>query len=80
MDIIPFVTSNADTILALLAALHAAAVAIVNLTPTPWDNQVYGKVYKGIEFAAGIFSYRAKGLPGEEDPLIIDDFLIDIDD
>lgn len=44
----------------LVAALHGLAVAIVNLTPTPKDDEVLAKVYRGIEVVAGIFTARAK--------------------
>jgi hypothetical protein len=43
-----------------VAAVHTAAVAIVNLTPTPKDNEIVASVYRVVEFAAGILSIRAK--------------------
>jgi len=42
----------------VVIALHALAVAIVNLTPTPKDDAVVAKVYRVIEFAAGILNRR----------------------
>lgn len=63
--IIAWVISNGAELVALLFAVHAAAAIVVNLTPTPADNAFLGKVYKGIEFLAGIVSYKAKTLPGE---------------
>jgi len=62
---VEFVTSNVDGILAVLFAVHALAVAVVNLTPTPRDDEIVGKVYKAIEFLAGVFGRTAKELPGE---------------
>jgi len=47
-------------LLALGAALHAVALIIVNLTPTPNDNRIYGKFYKIIEIIAGIVTKLAK--------------------
>jgi hypothetical protein len=47
-------------ILALGAALHGVALIIVNLTPTPKDNEIYGKLYKIIEIVAGIVTRLAK--------------------
>lgn len=44
----------------LLMAGHALALAIVNLTPTPKDNEIVAKAYKYIEFLAGILSKKAK--------------------
>lgn len=43
-----------------LVALHGAAIAIVNLTPTPRDDEVLARVYKVVEAVAGIFTARAK--------------------
>lgn len=40
-------------------AIHAAASAIVALTPTPRDNAIVGKFYKLIEIAALVIG-RAK--------------------
>lgn len=52
---------------ALAIAIHAVAVVIVNLTPTPKDNQALSdatrlvvKLYRAIEILAGIVSHRAK--------------------
>lgn len=44
----------------LLVAGHALAIAIVNLTPTPKDNDIVAKAYKYIEFLAGIVTKKAK--------------------
>ena len=51
----------------LAVAIHAVAVLIVNMTPTPKDNEVLGKaslvvvkVYRAIEILAGIVTKRAK--------------------
>jgi hypothetical protein len=40
-------------------AIHAAASAIVALTPTPADDKIVGKFYKLIEIAALVIG-RAK--------------------
>ena len=60
-----WVMAHGAEIVAVLVALHAAAAVIVNLTPTPVDDAILGKVYKLIEFLAGVVSKRAKDLPGE---------------
>lgn len=49
-----------DTALTLLMAGHALAIAIVNLTPTPKDDEIVAKAYKYIEFLAGIVTKKAK--------------------
>ena len=58
--LIAFMTAHWIDIVALGAALHGLALVIVNLTPTPVDNNVYGKVYKAIEVIAGIVTKIAK--------------------
>lgn len=52
---------------ALAGALHGLALVIVNLTPTPKDNEALGhttrvvvKTYRAIEILAGIVTPRAK--------------------
>lgn len=49
-----------DNVFVVLAAVHALAVAIVNITPTPYDNEVVAKLYRYVEVAAGIVSFKAK--------------------
>lgn len=49
-----------ETILAALAAVHVLAVIVVNLTPTPKDNEWLGNAYKVIEGLAGILSTKVK--------------------
>jgi hypothetical protein len=53
--------------IAVVIAIHGAAVAIVNLTPTPKDNEALGrysrmavKVYRAIEILAGVVSPLVK--------------------
>lgn len=52
---------------ALAVAIHGVALLVVNLTPTPKDNEALGdiarmavKVYRAVEILAGIVSKRAK--------------------
>lgn len=52
---------------ALAVAIHGVAVVVVNLTPTPKDNQALNdytrlivKLYRAIEILAGIISPLAK--------------------
>jgi hypothetical protein len=52
---------------AVAVAVHGAAVAIVNLTPTPRDNEVLGKysrmavkLYRAIEILAGVITPLVK--------------------
>lgn len=54
-----------SAILALLVGIHAIAVVIVNVTDTPDDDGIPGKIYKVIEILAGILGTKAKQYPGE---------------
>ena len=52
---------------AAAVAIHAAAVVIVNITPTPKDDEyldsfthIIVKVYRAVEILAGIVTKRAK--------------------
>ena len=60
MEIINWVAAHWAEIMGAAAAVHAAAIAIVNLTPTPADDEAVAKVYSWIELAAGIVSPKAK--------------------
>ena len=44
--------------LQVLVAGHAVAVAIVNLTDTPKDDEMVAKAYRYIEFLAGIVNAK----------------------
>lgn len=53
--------------IALAVAVHGVALAVVNLTPTPKDNEALDgytraivKIYRAIEILAGIISPRVK--------------------
>ncbi|MEF2052989.1 hypothetical protein [Pseudomonas aeruginosa] len=61
-----WIIENWDGVLGVIVAAHALALAIVNLTPTPKDDEIVGKVYKAIEALAGVLSRNAKTLPGEK--------------
>ena len=60
MEILLVLWTQAPEIIAALFAIHAAAVAVVNLTPTPKDDAIVAKYYKVIEFLAGIMTKTAK--------------------
>ena len=57
---------NWDGVLAVITASHALALAVVNLTHTPKDDEIVGKVYRVIEALAGVVTRKAKALPGEK--------------
>lgn len=60
MEIFAFIIAKAPEIVAALLAVHAAALAIVNLTPTPKDDAAVAKFYRVVEILAGIVSKLAK--------------------
>jgi hypothetical protein len=55
-----YLFENWTEIAGVLAAVHILALAIVNATPTPRDDEFYGKLYKVIEIIAGIITKTAK--------------------
>jgi len=44
----------------VLVAVHGLALAIVNITPTPKDDEMVGKVYRAIEILAGLIGPLSK--------------------
>ena len=58
-----WLAENKALVLEVFVAVHALALAIVNLTPTPKDNEVLGKVYKWIEVLGGVVTRKAKEAP-----------------
>ena len=57
---IHYLAENWAEVAGILAALHVLALAVVNATPTPRDDEIYGKLYKVIEVIAGIVTRTAK--------------------
>ena len=57
---INYLSENWAEIAGILTAVHVLALAIVNATPTPRDDELYGKLYKVIEVIAGIVTRTAK--------------------
>lgn len=49
-----------STVLAGVLAAHSLAVFIVNLTPTPKDDRIVRRVYRVVEWVAGIVSEKSK--------------------
>lgn len=58
--IIAYIVANGPEILGVLFAIHAAALAIVNLTPTPKDDEAVAKYYRVLEILAGIVTRLSK--------------------
>lgn len=57
---IHYLSENWSEVAGILAAVHVLALAIVNATPTPRDDEIYGKLYKVVEVIAGIVTKTAK--------------------
>jgi hypothetical protein len=60
-------TARLAEYVAVAVGVHAAAVAIVNVTPTPKDNETLGKysrmivkLYRAIEILAGVITPLVK--------------------
>lgn len=66
MSVINLVLDNLEAFLAGILATQVLAQAIVNLTHTPWEESWVYRVYRVIEFVAGLWTRRAKELPGED--------------
>jgi hypothetical protein len=64
--VLEFVSNNLEAILAAILGLKLLAQAVVNATHTPADDAAVAKFYRVIEVVAGIWSPRAKELPGEK--------------
>jgi hypothetical protein len=60
MELFTFLMANVESIFLALFAVHAAAVAVVNLTPTPKTDAVLAKVYAVLEVLAGLVTKRVK--------------------
>jgi len=60
MELFALIIAKGPEIIAALFAIHAAALAIVNLTPTPKDDAAVAKFYRIIEILAGIITRVAK--------------------
>lgn len=60
MEAILALLAKGPELVAVLFALHAAAVAVVNLTPTPKDDEIVAKFYRVIEIFAGIITKLPK--------------------
>tara|TARA_R100000005_G_C4923157_1_gene155495 strand:- start:122 stop:307 length:186 start_codon:yes stop_codon:yes gene_type:complete len=60
MEFVALIIANGPEIISALFAIHAAALAIVNLTPTPKDNEVVNKYYRVIEVLAGVVTKVSK--------------------
>ena len=48
------------TWLGVILAAHALALVAVNLTPTKRDDEWVGKIYKVVEWVAGIVTPKSK--------------------
>ena len=55
-----FIFNNWSEIVGVAGAAHLVALAVVNLTPTPKDNEAYARFYKVIEKFAGLITKVAK--------------------
>lgn len=59
-ELFQYVIEHGTSIVEIVVGLHAVALVIVNLTPTPKDNEVLAAIYKPIEWMAGVLTSLAK--------------------
>lgn len=59
-SLISWLGDNGTELVIALFAIHGAAVAITNLTPTKYDDEVVSRSYRWIEIIAGIITKKAK--------------------
>jgi hypothetical protein len=52
--------AHVQQLLVVLFAVHALALAICNLTPSPKDDEAVAKYYRVLEILAGIVTRLAK--------------------
>lgn len=57
---INYISENWTDIVGVLAAVHVLALAVVNVTPSKKDDELYNKLYKIVEILAGIVTKTAK--------------------
>ena len=69
MQYLQYLLAHGSDILFYAGIIHTVALAIVNLTPTPVDNDVVGKIYKAVEWSAGVITAVAKEHPGEREAI-----------
>jgi len=55
-----FIFNNWSEIVGVAGAAHLVALAVVNLTPTPKDDEAYARFYKVVEKMAGLFTKVSK--------------------
>lgn len=60
MAYLTLIWAHIDDIFAVLFSIHAAAVAIVRLTPTPKDDAIAAKVLTALEKVASLLSVKRK--------------------
>lgn len=58
-NVIVWIFAHWDAVAGVMYAIHALAVAIINLTNTPSDPQ-FAKYYRAVEVAAGQITPKAK--------------------
>lgn len=60
MPIIQYVITHHQELFETAIAAHAIATVLVNLTPTPKDDELLARLYRALEILAGIITPMAK--------------------
>ena len=60
MPTIRYVIAHHQELFETAIAAHAIATVVVNLTPTPKDDELLARLYRALEILAGIITPMAK--------------------
>jgi hypothetical protein len=60
MPIIQYAIAHRQALFEAAIAAHAIATVVVNLTPTPKDDELLARLYRALEVLAGIITPMAK--------------------
>ena len=55
-----FIVNHWTDIVGIAGALHLLALAVVNVTPSKKDDEIYNRFYKVVEIFAGLVTKTAK--------------------
>lgn len=61
-----WIQDNWADILTILAALHVFALVVVNVTPTPKDDEWVSRIYRWIEIFGGLVTSLVKDKKEDE--------------
>lgn len=69
-NVIAWSVENWAVIAGIAGAAHVLALAIVNVTKTPKDNEILAKVYAVLSFVGGLVTKEARGVNADGAPKV----------